>query len=123
MPDKPRPLYIPLAGEPSVFSAQTDGIPLEWTSWFKHTQIYDVDSKKPFMLTPPSRAMISEAAMLRERLRAELKRTDFVLPDEPPSLYVPGTYYTSLVWVLDTCRREKMEPEEAVVLGAALKRM
>jgi len=124
MSEKRAGIYVASATEPSVFSELVTAIPVEWPSWFRHMQIYGPGVNKPYTLyAAPSYDIVNEAVKLRERLREELKLKDVELPDEPPSLYASGTQYISLAWIMDTARREKMAPEEAMTLALALKRM
>lgn len=117
-------LYIPAEDEPSIFSEHNNGIPIEWPSWYLHKK--EAGEGRTIMLYPlrtPSYELLEKARALRLRLREELYGFDVELPPEPPSLYAKGSDYISLRWVLDTARRERMSPEEAMLLGMALRKM
>jgi hypothetical protein len=122
-PEDPLTVYTPSADEPSVFSDKDTGVPIEWTSWFSHIQVFGRDSGRPYSLKRPNYDVVSVAVELRNRIREELLTQRVTLPPRPPSMYVAGTDYISLAWVLDVARRDHLTPEEAMQLAAALKRM
>ena len=116
-------LYIATVDEPSVFSESADHMTIEWCSWYQHKKEIGRGKIMAYPLITPSFEVQQKAKQLRLRLRQELYGVDVVLPDQPPSMFAKGTTYIALRWVLDTCRREKMIPEEAMTLAHALTKM
>lgn len=115
--------YIPAPGEPTVFGENNNGIAIEWVSWYRHIEREGRDATSSYEIRPPNYEIVAIAVDLRKRLREELKNPSIRLPDEPPSMYTAGMGYLSLAWVMDTARRERIPPEEAVTLGMALRKM
>lgn len=114
--------YVPEPNEPSIFGESVSSIALEWASWFGHKERYPNADPLLYELKAPNYDVVAAAKELRMRLRHELKHIQVELPDEPPSMYTQREHL-SLAWVLDTARREKLPPEEAVTMALALRKM
>lgn len=120
--DKTKP-YIPAVDEPTIFAEKNGNIPIEWPSWRRYIEKCGRGGIILYPIQAPDYELIAIAIDLRKRLREELKNLDVELPAEPPPMYTQGHRHIALAWVLDTARREKLPPEEAVTMALALRKM
>lgn len=114
--------YIVSINEPSIFTHNPMGVATEWLSWFID-KATNKNNTEAFPLVKPSEYVVTLGFTLMARMRQMIEVHDWVLPDEPPPMYLPfEPGYISLAWVIDTAKRDRMCPHEAVSLAMALKK-
>lgn len=134
-------LYQPDKTEPSIFNGIPRSISLDWVCWFVHykktgikTTDYSVDTDSVFTekSNPALFAEVYQTAVnTYDRITHTLKEhpSEYILPEAPPKIYLPKVNpqrvrnVISMAWIMDTCIREQMDPQEACVLAYALIKM
>lgn len=118
--------YIAHPEEPSIYGSAPNSISLYWVSWLQHMLVRGEQGVEDFQevtsgaLFPPEIKRVAHAAFLI--LNSELAAKEVVIGKEPPSIMTANRRYISQKWVIDTCRRDDMQPFEAVNLAQALLR-
>lgn len=118
-------LYKPHPTEPSIFGPIVGGVTLDWLCWFLHNR----DKAIKCVNYPVSMSAITtfhangvevNPMTVVRKIRWLIKLTKTTdLSDTPPMMFLEGrsSKTISLLWVIDTCVRDDMTPEEATLLA------
>lgn len=116
--------YVTQSEEPSIFTTVENGINTAWMCWFLGFVLNGDMFAGRFINHPSAIAFPGEVERSGKCVYLWLDRYVKAglhpLPKEPPKIKTEHGGLISQAWILDTCKRDNMTPQEAYQLAIAL---